>query len=374
MVMDSLRYWVTSFHVDGFRFDLGVTLGREAHGFDPGSGFFDALRQDPILTRVKLISEPWDLGPGGYQLGHHPPGFAEWNDRFRDSTRRFWRGDAGERPEFAARLAGSSDLFDRQARHPWASVNYVASHDGFTLADILSYSHRHNEANGEDNNDGAGENFSANWGVEGPTTDESILETRARIQRAMLATVMFAHGTPMLLGGDEWGRTQGGNNNAYCQDNETSWWVWSRVNSAQGRELRSFAAKLVALRQEHTALRSRHFLHGLREPAPGIFDIAWFEANGGMISEDSWKNPEIRLLCLRRATRNADGTVSILNLLLNPTSEDHFFRLPDPVLPARVLVDSARPEAGEPAVNDNKIDVLSRSAVLVYAWLENPPQ
>jgi glycogen operon protein len=374
MVMDSLRYWVTSFHVDGFRFDLGVTLGREAHGFDPGSGFFDALRQDPILTRVKLISEPWDLGPGGYQLGHHPPGFAEWNDRFRDSTRRFWRGDAGERPEFAARLAGSSDLFDRQARHPWASVNYVASHDGFTLADILSYSHRHNEANGEDNNDGAGENFSANWGVEGPTTDKSILETRARIQRAMLATVMFAHGTPMLLGGDEWGRTQAGNNNAYCQDNETSWWDWSLVNSAQGRELRSFAAKLIALRQEHTALRSRHFLHGLREPAPGIFDIAWFEANGEMIPEDSWKNPEIRLLCLRRATRNADGTVSILNLLLNPTNEDHFFRLPDPVLPARVLVDSARPEAGEPAVNDNKIDVLSHSAVLVYSWLENPPQ
>jgi glycogen operon protein len=374
MVMDSLRYWVTSFHVDGFRFDLGVTLGREAQGFDPGSGFFDALRQDPILTRVKLISEPWDLGPGGYQLGHHPPGFAEWNDRFRDSTRRFWRGDAGERPEFAARLAGSSDLFDRQARHPWASVNYAASHDGFTLADILSYSHRHNEANGEDNNDGAGENFSANWGVEGPTPDKSILETRARIQRAMLATVMFAHGTPMLLGGDEWGRTQAGNNNAYCQDNETSWWDWSLVNSAQGRDLRSFVAKLIALRQEHTALRSRHFLHGLREPAPGIFDIAWFEANGGMISEDSWKNPEIRLLCLRRATRNADGTVSILNLLLNPTSEDHFFRLPDPVLPARVLVDSARPEAGEPAVNDNKIDVLSRSAVLVYAWLENPPQ
>jgi isoamylase len=183
MVMDSLRYWVTSFHADGFRFDLGVTLGREAHGFDPGSGFFDALRQDPILTRVKLISEPWDLGPGGYQLGHHPPGFAEWNDRLRDSTRRFWRGDAGERPEFAARLAGSSDLFDRQARHPWASVNYAASHDGFTLADILSYSHRHNEANGEDNNDGAGENFSANGGVEGPTPDKSILETRARIQR-----------------------------------------------------------------------------------------------------------------------------------------------------------------------------------------------
>ena len=190
----------------------------------------------------------------------------------------------------------------------------------------------------------------------------------------MLATVMFAHGTPMLLGGDEWGRTQGGNNNAYCQDNETSWWNWTLANSAQGRSLQVFVAKLIGLRQEHTALRSRHFLHGLREPAPGIFDIAWFEANGEMIAEASWKNPEVRLLCLRRATRNGDGTVSLLNLLLNPTGEDRFFRLPDPVLPARVLIDSARPDTGEPAVNDNKIDVLSHSAVLVYARLENPPR
>src|ERR1700691_1457057 len=206
MVTDSLRYCVTSFHVDGFRFDLGVALGREANGFDPGAGFFDALRQDPILTRVKLISEPWDIGPGGYQLGHHPPGFAEWNDRFRDSTRRFWRGDAGQRPEFAARLSGSSDLFDRRARRPWASVNYAASHDGFPLADVVSFAQRHNEANGEDNKDGHGENYSANWGVEGPTTDQSILDIRARVHRAMLATVLFAHGTPMLLAGDEFGR------------------------------------------------------------------------------------------------------------------------------------------------------------------------
>ncbi|MFZ1148889.1 MAG: glycogen debranching protein GlgX, partial [Xanthobacteraceae bacterium] len=214
MVMDSLRYWVTSFHIDGFRFDLGVTLGREAHGFDPGSGFFDALQQDPVLTRVKLISEPWDLGPGGYQLGHHPPGFAEWNDRFRDSTRRFWRGDPGERPELAARLAGSGDLFDRYARRPWASINYVASHDGFTLADVVSFTQRHNETNAEANNDGAVENYSANWGVEGATSDEKITDIRARVRRAMLATVMFADGTPMLLAGDEFGRTQQGNNNA----------------------------------------------------------------------------------------------------------------------------------------------------------------
>src|SRR3984885_7817377 len=255
MVMDSLRHWVTSFHVDGFRFDLGVTRGRKSYGFDPGSGFFDALRQDPVLARVKLISEPWDIGPGGYQLGQHPPGFAEWNDRFRDSTRRFWRGDAGERPEFAARLAGSGDVFDRHARAPWASINYAASHDGFTLADVVSYAQRHNEPNGEDNKDGHGRNYSANWGVEGHTTDKTVIEARARVLRAIMATVLFAHGTPMLLGGDEFGRTQAGNNNAYCQDNEISWWDWSLADAPEGHALRDFVNRLIALRQEYAALR-----------------------------------------------------------------------------------------------------------------------
>ncbi len=374
MVMDSLRYWVTSFHVDGFRFDLGVTLGREWDGFDPGSGFFDALRQDPILTRVKLISEPWDLGPGGYQLGHHPPGFAEWNDRFRDSTRRFWRGDAGERPEFAARLAGSGDLFDRHARRPWASINYAAAHDGFTLADVVSFAERHNEANGEDNKDGQGENYSSNWGVEGSTSDESVLAIRARVQRAMLATVMFAHGTPMLLAGDEFGQTQHGNNNAYCQDNEMSWLVWKLARSPQGQELTTFVARLIAVRQEHAALRSRHFLHGLREPAPGIYDIAWFNEDGSLVPEESWTNPEHRLLCLRRATRNGDGSVSLLTLLLNPTPQDRVFQLPQPALPARVLIDSARPPLKEFDLPEQKVEVSSRSVVLVYARLERAEQ
>jgi glycogen operon protein len=374
MVMDSLRYWVTSFHVDGFRFDLGVTLGREAHGFDSGSGFFDALRQDPVLTRVKLISEPWDLGPGGYQLGHHPPGFAEWNDRFRDSTRRFWRGDAGERPELAARLAGSSDLFDRYARRPWASINYVASHDGFTLADVVSFTQRHNEANREANNDGALENYSANWGMEGATSDEKTTDIRARVRRAMLATVMFAHGTPMLLAGDEFGRTQRGNNNAYCQDNEISWIDWAMADSTAGREMRDFVAKLIAVRQEHTALRSRHFLHGQREPAPGIFDIAWFNDDGENIPEASWKNPEHRLLCLRRATRNADNSVSLLSLLLNPTAEKRLFQLPQPTLPACVLIDTAQPTAKAFDLKESKIEVDSHSAVLVYANLKPSTQ
>jgi isoamylase len=373
MVMDSLRYWVSSFHVDGFRFDLGVSLGREASGFDAGSGFFDALRQDPVLTRAKLISEPWDLGPGGYQLGHHPPGFAEWNDRFRDSTRRFWRGDAGERPEFAARLAGSSDLFDQHARRPWASINYAASHDGFTLADVASFAQRHNEANAESNNDGQGENYSANWGVEGATNDKAIIEVRARVRRVMLATVMFAHGTPMLLAGDEFGRTQGGNNNAYCQDNEISWLDWTMAETLEGRELTRFVSKLIAVRQEHTALRSRHFLHGLREPVPGVFDIAWFNEDGVNVPDASWTNPEHRLLCLRRATRNSDGTVSILTFLLNPTGEDHSFQLPEPALPGQILVDTARPEAEVIELKETKLNVQPHSAVLVYSSLEPAP-
>jgi isoamylase len=374
MVMDSLRFWVTSFHVDGFRFDLGATLGRQANGFNPESPFFAALRQDPILQRVKLISEPWDLGPGGYQLGHHPPGFAEWNDRFRDSTRRFWRGDAGERPQFAARLAGSGDLFDRHTRRPWASINYTASHDGFTLADVVNYAQRHNEANGEDNQDGQGENYSANWGVEGETTDAAILNIRARVQRAMLASVFLAHGTPMLLAGDEFGRTQRGNNNAYCQDDETSWLDWQMLETPAGRELHRFATELIALRQQHAALRSRHFLHGRCEVAPNIFDIAWFEASGEVVPESSWKAPETQLLCLRRAMPNEDDSVSLLALLLNPTPEDRSFTLPPPPLEGSILIDTARPAAQHAPVTDQKVMVLARSAVLFMSRLERPPQ
>jgi isoamylase len=374
MVMDSLRYWVTSFRVDGFRFDLGVTLGREADGFDTGSGFFDALRQDPVLTRVKLISEPWDLGPGGYQLGHHPTGFAEWNDRFRDSTRRFWRGDGGQRPELAARLAGSSDLFDRHARRPWASINYAASHDGFTLADVLTFEERHNLGNGEDNKDGQAENYSANWGVEGATTDKSIIEIRARLRRAMLATVMFAHGTPMLLAGDEFGRTQLGNNNAYCQDNDVSWLDWSMAESAEGRDMKQFVSRLIALRKQHAALRSRHFLHGQAELSPGIHDIAWFDENGDGIPDASWTNPEHRLLSLRRASASEDGTVALLTLLLNPTGEDHLFKLPKPEMPGQVLINSGRPEVEATEIKDGNVDVQPHSAVLVYSKLDRPQQ
>jgi isoamylase len=367
MVMDSLRYWVTAFRVDGFRFDLGVALGREAHGFDPHSGFFDAIRQDPVLARVKLIAEPWDVGPGGYQLGQHPPGFAEWNDRFRDGVRRYWRGDAGQRADFAVRLAGSSDLFDKQARRPWASINYVASHDGFTLADVVSYAERHNEANGEGNNDGHAENYSANGGVEGPTDDPAILDTRRRLQRAFLATLFLAQGTPMLLGGDEFGRTQRGNNNAYCQDNEISWLDWRLADSPDGRALTTFVQRMIALRHRHTVLRAPRFLHGQDELAPDIRDIAWFDAEGVPVSNESWNNPEERRLVLRRAGRNGDGKVSILTAFFNAGAEEQRFRLPPPGLPARLLVDSAAPDAPEREFEGEEIVVGAHSVVLILS-------
>ncbi|MDP9139769.1 MAG: glycogen debranching protein GlgX, partial [Pseudomonadota bacterium] len=221
MVMDSLRYWVSEFHVDGFRFDLGVTLGREANGFDPGSGFFDALMQDPVLSQVKLISEPWDVGPGGYQLGNHPPGMAEWNGRYRDDVRRYWRGDPAARSAVAARLLGSADLFDHHRRRPWASINFVTAHDGFTLADLVSYGEKQNQANGEDNNDGSNDNFSHHWGEEGSSDDPAVIGRRDRLMRSLLTTLLVSHGTPMILAGDEFAHSQNGNNNAYCQDNET---------------------------------------------------------------------------------------------------------------------------------------------------------
>jgi isoamylase len=371
MVMDSLRYWVNAFHVDGFRFDLTSTLGRERHGFDPGSGFFDALRQDPTLAGVKLIAEPWDVGPGGYQLGNHPPRFAEWNDRFRDGTRRFWRGDTGQRPEIAARLAGSADIFARHGRRPWTSINFVASHDGFTLQDAVSYVERHNEANGEGNRDGHPANFTSNWGIEGPTTDPAISNVRNRVQRAMLATVFFAAGTPMLLAGDEFGRTQRGNNNAYCQDNELSWVDWDLAATPDGAALIAYVARLAAIRRQHSVLRSTAFLHGTVHPAPGLADIAWFSEDGGTLSAEAWNDSDQRTLVLRRAMADAEGKIAILTLLLNPTDEHRQFRLPAPRLPARVLLDSASWDApGDCEVQGADLRVAAHSAMLLHAEYE----
>jgi glycogen operon protein len=371
MVMDSLRYWVDAYHVDGFRFDLGTILGREGPGFDPGSGFFDAVRQDPVLSRVKLISEPWDIGPGGYQVGNHPPGFAEWNDKYRDAVRRFWRGDGGARAELAARLTGSAELFDRRRRRPWASVNYVASHDGFTLHDVVSYSDKHNVANGEGNRDGHDGNFSSNWGEEGETRDAAIAGTRASLKRAMLATLFASGGTPMLLAGDEMGRTQKGNNNAYCQDNDTSWVDWKRARTPEAEALRAFTARAIALRKRLPTLRPAVYLHGGAELRPGLPDIAWFDQHGAPMTDEAWNEPEARTLALRRALPSAKGDVDVTMLLLNADGAGHAFALPEPALDWTLVLDSAHPDAEEQRVQDEAVPVGPRSVALLAAKL--PP-
>ncbi len=367
MVMDSLRYWVEAYHVDGFRFDLASTLGREPSGFDPGSGFFDAIRQDPLLAGVKLIAEPWDIGPGGYQLGQFPPGFTEWNDRFRDTVRGFWRGDAGRRAEIAARLAGSRDIFHAPARRPWSSVNYVASHDGFTLADTTAYELRHNAANQEDNRDGHGDNISSNWGAEGPTDDEAILAQRARIARAMLASVFLAQGTPMLLAGDEFGRTQQGNNNAYCQDNEISWIDWSQATSDAGAAMIRFTARLTEIRRDHPVLRAHDWLHGHERPAADLPDITWFGTDGSNIPEQDWHDGTVRCLALRRVATTAQGVVAILTVLLNASHEPALFHLPPHGASRTMLLDSADPDAPARQLTEDSLTVGAHSLVVLSA-------
>ena len=376
MVMDSLRYWATAFRVDGFRFDLASTLGREGTGFDPGSGFFDAIRQDPVLSRLKLIAEPWDIGPGGYQLGNHPPGFSEWNDHFRDGVRRFWRGDPGQRADFAARLSGSGELFDRRRRRPWASVNFLASHDGFTLQDLVSYREKHNEANGEHNRDGHGANFSANWGTEGPTDDAAVVALRERLKRSMLLTLFASHGTPMLLAGDEFGRTQKGNNNAYCQDNAVSWVDWSLLDTPDGATLARFVARAAEMRSLHPTLRSATFLHGLTEPLPGVPNVAWFDEHGRALVSEDWHHPEYRLLAVRRLAPLGRDLVDATLLLVNASPEDKVFTLPSPDFPWFAALDSADPEAPEAPVDGERIIVSAHSARLLVAVLpseESPP-
>lgn len=366
MVMDSLRYWTQSYGVDGFRFDLGVTLGREGTGFDPGSGFFDALLQDPALAGVKLISEPWDIGPDGYQLGNHPPGLAEWNDRYRDTVRRYWRGDEGMRGDMAARLCGSRDVFDRRHRRPWASVNFVASHDGFTTQDLVSYDASHNEANGENGNDGHAENYSRNWGEEGPTQDEAILERRGQVQRALLGTLFLSDGTPMMLAGDEFGNSQDGNNNAYCQDGPLSWLDWTLAQSDAGRALSHFVARAVALRRDHPSLRAARFGDAAQEICPGVAAISWFDADGSPIDQGSWDDPQTLAMALRRAALRDDGSADITLLLLNPGDEPVAFTLPQPGLPWIRELDSATQVPTAP-VSDTGITVQAHGLVLLSA-------
>ncbi len=287
MVTDSLRYWVQEMHVDGFRFDLGTILAREANGFDNQSGFLKACSQDPTLAAVKLIAEPWDCGPGGYQVGEFPPGWAEWNDKYRDAVRDYWRGQLPAAP-LATRLLASPGEFDRYGRRPYASVNFITAHDGFTLHDLVSYNERHNEKNGEDNRDGSSDNRSWNCGAEGATEDPQVNELRRRQQRNFLATLLLSQGTPMLLAGDEFGNTQYGNNNAYCQDNEITWLDWSAA--ADARPLSEFVRHLTSLRRKYPILRRNRFLTGAVNERIGVKEITWIHASGAEMTEEQWKD------------------------------------------------------------------------------------
>jgi len=353
MVMDSLRYWVREMRVDGFRFDLATILGRERHGFDPSCSFLDAVRQDPMLSRVKLIAEPWDIGPGGYQLGNFAPGWAEWNDKFRDNVRALWRGDAGQLAEFATRFTGSADLFDHHGRKPHASVNFVTAHDGFTLRDLVSYDGKHNLANGEDGRDGSDNNISWNHGAEGETDDAGINALRARQMRNLLATLLLSQGTPMLLAGDEFGHTQHGNNNAYCQDNELTWLDWEAAAGSAPQRQAGFVRRLLRLRRRYPQLRRRRFFMGEYDRAHGLHDIAWYRPDGEAMQEGDWHDGERRALVvcldgqaptsgLQRPSRS-----DTLVLLVNAGHEAQAFRLASHLQGPRLLLSSAEP-APEP--------------------------
>jgi isoamylase len=334
LIMDSLRYWVLEMHVDGFRFDLASTLARELHDVDRLSAFFDIIHQDPVLSQVKLIAEPWDLGEGGYQVGNFPAGWAEWNGRYRDAIRRYWKGDGGQVAELAYRLSGSSDLYEGGGRRPHASINFVTAHDGFTLHDLVSYNHKHNEANGEDNRDGTDDNLSWNCGVEGPTNKPSIAALRERQKRNMLATLLLSQGVPMLCSGDEIGRTQGGNNNAYCQDNEISCVDWTLSKPQQA--LLTFTKGLIALRQKHPVFRRRRFFQGRRIRGMEVKDLYWLRPDGKEMTDEDWAQGYVRCLGVRLAgdameEKDAKGRPLLdetFLVLLNAHHEPRPFTLP----------------------------------------------
>jgi isoamylase len=382
MVTDSLRYWSNEMHVDGFRFDLATILGREAGGFDQGGGFLDSCRQDPVLSQVKLIAEPWDCGPGGYQVGSFPPGWAEWNDRFRDTARSFWKGDEGKAAELASRLAGSGDLFNKRGRKPWASVNFITAHDGFTLNDLVSYNDKHNEPNGENNQDGTSNNLSWNSGVEGPTRDPAINHLRERQKRNMLATLLLSQGTPMLVDGDEFGRTQKGNNNAYCQDNEISWVDWDDVTE-EGRSLVAFTRKLIHLRQSFPILRRGRFLVAEYNPELEVKDVTWVNAAGTEMQQSDWQNGLMRCFGMlvdgRAQTSGIKRRASDVTLLIvvNAYHDVVKFTLPEFVGGDQwlALIDTNDPERDEaPTLKTaDEYDVTGRSLLLFAALTSGEP-
>ncbi|WP_189954490.1 glycogen debranching protein GlgX [Streptomyces alanosinicus] len=378
LIMDSLRYWVTEMHVDGFRFDLAATLARQFHEVDRLSAFFDLIQQDPVISRVKLIAEPWDVGEGGYQVGNFPPLWSEWNGRYRDAVRDFWRAEPGSLGEFASRLTGSSDLYQHSRRRPRASVNFVTAHDGFTLRDLVSYNDKHNAANGEDDRDGESHNRSWNCGVEGDTQDPAVLELRARQQRNLLATLLLSQGIPMLCHGDELGRTQRGNNNAYCQDNELSWIDWRPT--AERRGLADFTRHLIALRSAHPVLRRRRFFRGetATNAAQPLPDLMWLRPDAREMTARDWQRDDAHSVCVflngdAIAERDAYGRRMVDDsflLLVNGYWEPVDFRLPPGSFGERwtTLIDTADPE-GIPDEREHKaatsIHAEARSLILL---------
>jgi glycogen operon protein len=335
LIMDSLRYWITEMHVDGFRFDLASALARELHDVDKLGSFFDIIHQDPIINQVKLIAEPWDVGPGGYQVGNFPVGWAEWNGKYRDTVRRFWKGVGGQAAELAYRLSGSSDLYAGSGRRPHASINFVTSHDGFTLNDLVSYELKHNEANGESNEDGERNNESMNFGVEGPTDEDAVIEAREKQKRNVLATLLLSQGVPMLLGGDEIGRSQHGNNNGYAQDNQISWFSWNRAQ--RDRRLLAFTRALIRLLKSHPVLRRRRFFQGRQIRGSRVKDLTWLAPDGTEMTDEQWQETGVRTLAVQfagdaieeRGPRNERVIDDTLLVIFNADERPVAFTLPN---------------------------------------------
>jgi isoamylase len=372
LVMDSLRYWVEEMHVDGFRFDLAPVLARELYDVDKLSAFFDIMHQDPTISRIKLIAEPWDVGPGGYQAGNFPVRWTEWNGKYRDAVRKFWRGEPGQVAEMASRVAGSSDVFSGSDRGQYASLNFITAHDGFTLRDLVSYEHKHNEMNGENNEDGNNDNLSRNWGVEGETNDPAIVETRYRLMRSFLATLAFSQGVPMLAHGDELARTQLGNNNAYAQDNEITWVNWDLTEQQQ--KLLAFTRRVLVLRQSHPVLRRRHFFRGAPVPGSEHKDVTWIRSDGKELSDVDWRTPDAHVLGMLMdgaATDEVDErghavSGDTLLLVINAGDTPVSFTLPASSGEAKmwvIMVDTAREEAS--LVNGDSVTVEAHALMLL---------
>ncbi|NTZ63227.1 glycogen debranching protein GlgX [Agrobacterium tumefaciens] len=357
MITDSLRYWAEEMEIDGFRFDLGTILGREPEGFDQRGGFFDAVGQDPVLSRLKLVGEPWDIGPGGYQVGGFPPGWAEWNDKYRDTVRDYWRNKDGTTRDFAARILGSGDVYDLRGRRPWSGVNFLTAHDGFTLDDLVSYNDKHNEANGENNKDGHGDNRSFNFGVEGPSRDGVIVSLRDRQKRNFLATLFLSHGTPMLHAGDELGRSQMGNNNCYCQDNELSWVHWDGLPASAG-ELGDFVRRLISLRAEHSILRRNDWRDGMV--------ITWYNPTASEQTQEQWDDPGATTIGLRvrRDHDEEEGWDDIL-VLFNPHDGSVPFVLPKVSGGWVEVLTTADPHLEDRKIGDPEYILVERSLVLL---------